>query len=50
MFPACGVANHYVDIGIFKLSAIPDELHRDWRKKIVDVIIKYCEVDANLKV
>ena len=48
-FPKCGTSRRHKDIGIFKLPSRKGEFYQEWKKEIVNVILKYRVADDNFK-
>ena len=44
-FPGCGMSRKQKGVGIFKIPTRNDSFYNEWRKNLLDVLIKYRVVD-----
>ena len=48
-FPGCGMSRKQEGVGIFKIPTRNDSFYNEWRKNLLDVLIKYRVVDKCFK-
>ena len=48
-FPGCGTSRKHEGVGNFKIPTRNDNFYNEWRKNLLDVLIKYRVVDKSFK-